>query len=328
MSARYRDLVVAGASAGGVEALAALAAGLPADLPAAVVVVLHLPAGGTSALARILDRVCPLPVRNAADGVPLTEGIVYVAPPNHHLLVVDGRLALSHGPTENGHRPAINALFRSAAIAAGPRVIGVMLSGVLDDGVAGLVSIVARGGLAVVQDPADAQYSGMPERVLEQLTTEYVMPAAKIGSVLGELTRQPVVTEPAPAASQVRQDRAGDEQPDDADGPTANAFSCPDCQGVLLEVAEAGGEYRCRVGHSWSADALLAAQGESLERALWTALRTLEEKRSLAERMRDKAMDRGGGPLVQRYQRMSEETHEAGLVLRRHLASLLRVGDA
>jgi len=192
MSRRNRDLIVVGASAGGVQALCAFAAGLPADLPAAVLVVLHLPAGATSFLAPILTRSGPLPAVVAGGGEPLRRGQIQVAPPDHHLLVMDAQVALSRGPTENGHRPSINALFRSAAVAAGPAVIGVQLSGVLDDGVAGLVAIAARGGLVMVQDPADALYSGMPEQAMRRVRPDYVLPAGGMGEALAKISESAV----------------------------------------------------------------------------------------------------------------------------------------
>ncbi|GAA4410854.1 hypothetical protein GCM10023148_02560 [Actinokineospora soli] len=182
-----RDLIVVGASAGGVEALRDLVAGLPPELPAAVAVVLHLPAGGSSALAQILSRAGPLPAVSAGSGMPLVEGRVHVAPPDRHLLVVGDHLVLSEGPTENGHRPAVDALFRSAATAAGARTVGVLLSGVLNDGVAGLVAIRARGGAVVVQHPEDALYPGMPENALRHVDADLVLPARDIGPALGLL---------------------------------------------------------------------------------------------------------------------------------------------
>ncbi len=188
-----RDLVVVGASAGGVEALRSLIGSLPADLPAAVLVVLHLPAGSASALPEILSRAGVLPVSPARPGAPIEHGRVYVAPPDHHLVVADDEVMLSHHAAEDHHRPALNALFRSAAEAGGSRVIGVVLSGNLDDGAAGLAEIVARGGSALVQDPADAAYPSMPEAALAAVAAEAVLPVADLGehiaSLLGDHVR-------------------------------------------------------------------------------------------------------------------------------------------
>jgi two-component system chemotaxis response regulator CheB len=177
-------LVVVGASAGGVEALRLFAAGLPPDLTAAVLVVLHLPRGGTSVLAQILDRSGPLPAVVARSAELLTPGRIQVAPPDHHLTVLAGRVVLSDGPTERGHRPSIDALFRSAAAAAGPAVTGVQLSGMLDDGVAGLGSIAARGGIVMVQDPAEAIYPSMPEQAIRRVGANYILRAGQMGKVL------------------------------------------------------------------------------------------------------------------------------------------------
>jgi two-component system, chemotaxis family, protein-glutamate methylesterase/glutaminase len=208
MTIRSRDLVVVGASAGGVEALRSLVSGLPADLPAAVLVVLHLPAGGASALAAILDRAGPLPAITARAGNELRHGIIQVAPPDHHLLVVDGQVALSHGPTEHGHRPAVNALFRSAALAAGSAVTGVLLSGALDDGVAGLVAIAGRGGTVVVQSPGEARYPSMPEQALRHVRADHVLPAGQMGALLAKIARE-VVDSAAFAADVLRQHLTG-----------------------------------------------------------------------------------------------------------------------
>lgn len=192
-----RDLVVVGASAGGVEALQAFVAGLPADLPAAVLVVLHVPASGTSALPAILSRSGPLPAVSARTGAPLTHGVIQVAPPDRHLLVTDRKLALSDGPKEKGHRPSIDSLFRSAALAMGPAVSGVLMSGVLDDGVAGLAAIAARGGLAMVQDPEEALYPSMPVHALRRLAVDYVLPARDFGGMLAEVAREREIMEPS-----------------------------------------------------------------------------------------------------------------------------------
>jgi two-component system chemotaxis response regulator CheB len=183
-----RDVVVVGASAGGVEALVDLAASLPADLPAAVLVVLHVPPTGTSALPHILNRHGPLRAGHASDGEPIARGRIYVAPPDRHLLVRPGQVHLTLGPPENGHRPAIDPLFRSAARSYGSRVIGVVLSGTLDDGTAGMLAIKARGGLGVVQGPADARYPGMPGSAATHAKIDHVLAAASMGQLLARLT--------------------------------------------------------------------------------------------------------------------------------------------
>jgi len=196
-----RDVVVVGASAGGVEALRSFVAGLPEEVPAAIVVVLHLPAGGTSVLPMILSRAGPVPAVAATDGTELLPGRIFVAPPDHHVLLTGQRLRLSNGPTENGHRPAVDVLFRSAAESLGPRVVGVVLSGVLDDGAAGLVTIASRGGVTMVQDPADALYRGMPENALRLVRADHILPSGKMGPVIAELALEAVEPEAAPPVS-------------------------------------------------------------------------------------------------------------------------------
>jgi two-component system chemotaxis response regulator CheB len=321
MAPRPRDVVVVGASAGGVEALRTMVAGLPEDLPAAVLVVLHLPAGGTSALPAILSRACPLPVVSGCNGEPLRTGHVYVARPDHHLLMVDGHVALSHGPTENGHRPAVDALFRSAVISHGPAVTGVLLSGVLDDGVAGLAAIAGVGGTVIVQEPADALYPGMPNHALRLLTPDHVVRAAEIGALLGKITATTVELSAAPGASLRWENdiaRGGASREGAEDVNTPSGFSCPDCDGALADI-EHGRRYRCRVGHAWTAEALLAAQGSAFERALWTALRSLEEKTALSRRMAAHARDRGNTAIAERYDRQAQETTQAAEEIRRQL---------
>jgi two-component system chemotaxis response regulator CheB len=322
-----RDVVVAGASAGGVEALRAFVGSLPADFPAAVLVAMHLAPAAHSALPLILDRSGPLPASPATHGAPLRPGAIYVAPPDYHLLTADGSMVLTRGPTENGHRPAINATFRSAAVTAGPRVIGVILSGALDDGALGLRSIVERGGLAAVQDPAEALYPGMPENALALVEAECVLPAAELGAAVDKLVRAPVeeadVRPPTPALlleDRIARDgvRLGSVVPGEL--PTSG-YTCPDCQGALMEV-DAAGQYRCRIGHAWSAEALLVAHDAEFERAVWTALRSLDEKAALAERLRRSSEHRRLGMLANRYARTAKECAAAAETLRKFLFSL------
>ncbi|RSM37628.1 chemotaxis protein CheB [Amycolatopsis balhimycina DSM 5908] len=322
-----RDVVVIGASAGGVEALGRVVRQLPADFPAAVLVVLHLAPGAPTALPEILGRAGRLRAVAAADGAPLAPGTIYVAPPDRHLLLDDGTVTLTRGPTENGHRPAVNATFRSAALAAGPRVVGVVLSGTLHDGAGGLCTVVERGGLAVVQDPADALYPGMPESALARVRTEHVYPAEMLGKVLDQLVRQRVepVAVPPPSPALLLDDRIARDgvgrSPLSEHAP-ASGYTCPDCHGALLENGDEPGHYRCRIGHAWTAEALLAARGAEFERALWTAVRSLEERGEIAERMKLDAEARGHAHIVRRYTGTARECSAAAGTLRRFLQSL------
>ncbi len=320
-----RDLVVVGASAGGVEALRSLVSGLPADFPAAVLVAMHLGAGTQSALARILDRVGPLPARTARHGAPLEPGTVQVAPPDRHLLTEDGTLVLTQGPTENGHRPAVNATFRSAALTGGQRVIGVILSGALDDGAAGLRAIVDRGGLAVVQDPADALYRGMPESALALVDTEHVARVVEIGAVLDKLVRMPVepFEVPPPSDALLLEDRIAREAVrlgalTAAERSVGSGYTCPDCQGSLTEVDPVG-RYRCRIGHAWSAPALLEAHSREFQLALMKALRALDEKAALARKLAAQTGTTRPSGLAERYAASAREATDAAETLRRFL---------
>ncbi|MGW4487384.1 chemotaxis protein CheB [Amycolatopsis sp. NPDC004368] len=326
MSAVRRDLVVVGASAGGIEALRTLAGNLPPDFPAAILVTVHLGIGARSALPFILDRAGPLPARAAEQGAELTPGTIQVAPPDRHLLIFDGKILLTKGPTESGHRPAVNAMFRSAALTAGARVIGVVLSGMLDDGAAGLRAIVDRGGLAIVQDPADAMFAGMPTNALTEVETEHVLPAAEIGPALDKLVRALVDPRPVPPPSEAllaedliaRDGLAFQAVRPGEDGP-ASGYTCPDCSGALVAIDSSLERFRCRIGHAWSAEALLSAQDHELERAMSTALRSLDEKAGLARKLRDRSHDRGHTALAELYSRTAGEAAAAAETLRRFL---------
>lgn len=291
-------VVAIGASAGGVEALQAVVAGLPADLPAAVLVVLHIPRQAPSALPGILNRAGPLPAVAARHRMPARPGKVYVAPADHHLLIRGGHLELSIGPTENGHRPAIDPLFRSAAVAFGAGAIGVVLSGARDDGAAGLTEIVKRGGQAVVQDPHEALHRSMPASALEHVTTAHVLPAAKIGVLLGELVGDGAapIEQPHPNPGLAAEDEMAALTSltiDEMQSARPSGFSCPSCQGVLFELdGDPAPRYRCRVGHAWSPGTLVAEQTVTVEVALWVALRALEESAAMNLRLAEAAGQR------------------------------------
>jgi len=320
-----RDLVVVGASAGGVEALRVLLGSLPPDFPAALLVVLHVPSTGRSALPEILDRACPLPVRRAESGAGLQPGTVTVAVPDHHLLVVDDRLMLSRGARENGHRPAVDVLFRTAARSAGPRVVAVVLSGALDDGTAGMIAVRGRGGVGVAQDPDDALYPSMPTYAIELAAADHVVPVAKMAAVLTDLVTEEIAAV-APEASELMDQEAALAEFDvaalnDDDRPgTPSGFGCPSCHGALFTITEGGMErYRCRVGHAWSPEALAAEQSEALEGALWMALRGLEERAALSLRMGERAQERGHVHTARSFHDRHDEAQSAALLIRRLL---------
>lgn len=315
------DVVVVGASAGGVEALRALCAGLPVDFPAPVVVVLHIPRSAPSALPAILGRAGPLSAVPVEKGTPLRDGVLHVAPADRHVLISsrDGldRLHLSAGPSENGHRPAIDPLFRSAAATFGPRAVGLVLSGTRDDGTAGLLAIAEQRGAALVQDPADALYQAMPRSALEHVPGARAYPAAKLGGVLSELLADPdrarvarpeydeLLRAEVDMASMTGQARSTAQW----DGAEPSGFSCPNCDGVLFELP--GGpppRFRCRVGHAWSPQSLSSAQEYGADGALWKALRALEEKASLLRRLADHAGQGGHHRSAAAYQCKADET--------------------
>jgi two-component system chemotaxis response regulator CheB len=316
------DIIVIGCSAGGVEALGKLAGGFPRDLPAAVFVVHHFPPYAVSVLPTILGRAGPLPAAHAADGEAIQPGRIYVAPPNYHLLVRRGRVRLLHGPRENGMRPAVDPLFRSAALAYRSRVIGVILSGTLDDGTEGLLAIKRHGGIAVVQDPEEALYSGMPSSAVENVPVDHVVKLAKMGALLDQLARQPVQEEAGAVSNEMENEEALTEMDLAALGSehhpgTPSSFACPECGGTLWELTEQDLlRFRCRVGHAFTGEALMVEQAEALEAALWSALRALEERKSLALRMLHRADHRGHALAAERFARQARDTEQQAAVIR------------
>ena len=296
-----QDIIVVGASAGGVEALSRLVADLPEDLPAAVFVVLHMAPHTGTALPRILGRQTRLPVDHPADGEPIRPNRIYVAVPDRHLILGRGTVRVTNGPRENGHRPAVDTLFRTAAAGYGPRVVGVVLSGTRDDGTAGLRVIHARGGTAIVQHPDEALFPGMPQSAVAGDHPDFVVPVGEIGALLSKLARdglpQKGRSSPMPDAldAELRWAHPDLEGPALTDPPlgSPSGFTCPECHGGLWEIEDEGfPRYRCRVGHGFSADSLLVTQRTDVEAALWIAYRALEERAALCRRLADRAKDR------------------------------------
>jgi two-component system chemotaxis response regulator CheB len=270
-----RDIVVVGASAGGVEALKAVSARLGAAFAGSLFVVLHILAEAESALANILARSSGLPAAHVLSEMPIQPGRIYVAPPNWHIVLTPNSVMPKEGPRQNRHRPSVDTLFRSAARAFGPRVVGVVLTGADDDGAAGLAAIKAAGGLAVIQDPEEALWADMPASALRQIDVDYRLPLAEIGPLLARLVTEDVT----PSASPVP---VG--EPSRPLAPLI--YSCPDCGGALMEVPENGlTEYRCAVGHVYSTQGLLDADADVVERALWAAMRSLEESAQVSRRV-------------------------------------------
>jgi two-component system chemotaxis response regulator CheB len=324
----HRDLVVLGASAGGVEALQEVIAGLPADLPAAVLVVTHMPARGSSALPAILDRSGPLPAIPAEQGAPLKPGCIHVAVPDQHLLVRDGQLLLTRAPHQNRARPAVDALFRSAARWHGSLAIGVVLSGALDDGAAGLAAIDAAGGACIVQEPDDALYAGMPDAALAIVPDALVAPARSIGDHIRALVTEKIsiVTPQLDADLITETEMAEDDSPRTRSGQPGRpvALSCPDCTGGM-NLVETGTAvtYTCHIGHIWSPHTLIAAQQDKIEQALWTAVSMLEEQAGIHDDLAQRAL-RGSDGLTRTHQRATaDEIRKAAAVIRKHFPEFL-----
>lgn len=277
--ARHRNLIVIGASAGGIDAILTLVSRLPANLPAAICIVVHQGETAPSEFPQLISSRGPLPARHAIHGEPIEEGHIYVAPPDTHLGVRPGYLRVVRGPKENGHRPSVDVLFRTASAAYGSHVIGVVLSGRLDCGTAGLLSIKARGGMAIVQDPVDARFPEMPESAIRHASVDHIVSIDEMAPLLvrevGERVR-PEVRRVSRSIQELEGEELG--------GPVG--VVCPLCQGhmTMTNIGDFQ-SFRCHVGHSFSLDSLAIEQAEEVERALWAAARALEEGANVADRV-------------------------------------------
>ena len=316
------DVVVIGASAGGVEAISTIVAGLPRDLRAAVLVVLHV-SRGRSVLPDILSRVGPLPAAHPRDGDTLHIGRIYVAPPAHHMTVEGSTIRVQHGPSENGVRPAVDPLFRSAARSFGPRVVAIILTGSLDDGTAGMAAVKEAGGVTIVQDPAEAFAPSMPRSAADVVGVDHVLPLRKIPLLIDTLTREsapstmPEVRGPhlMPLESDLAKEPIA-VHPEDRPG-RVSVFSCPECHGSLWEVDERGLlRFRCRVGHIYSSESMLAAQTDSVDRALWAALRSLEERAALTRRLAERARQRRNVGVARAFEQRANAAEEHATVVK------------
>src|SRR3954447_5187165 len=317
-----RSVIVVGGSAGAVDPLQELVSGLPRELSAAVCVVLHL-GNRQSLLPEVLSRLGSLSASWATDGDPLQPGRIFVAPPDHHLLVMPGHLQISRGPRENGTRPALDPLFRSAAEAYGPAVIGVILSGMLGDGTAGFSAIKRGGGTTVVQDPKDAQYPSMPLTALGNVTVDYCVPASGMPGLLARLveSRTPAAATPLslrPVQSQPIKE--GTEVEDDYQLGDPVALTCPECGGALKESRmDSLPYYTCHIGHRFAGPDMDAAQFQMMEQALEIALRALNERAALCQRMATAAEQKGQTLSAQRWDATGQDIKSRAEVLHRFL---------
>lgn len=322
-----RDTIVIAASAGGLEALRHIAANLPSDLAASLFIVLHIDAS-TSVLPKLLTHADGMPAIHPTDAQQIENSFIYIAPPDQHMTIHDGSIRVERTAKENGFRPAADPLFRSAAQSRGPRVIGVVLTGALDDGAAGLASVKQCGGIAIVQDPEDAAYRSMPDSALETTPVDYVLPLAhipamlleEVGRELTEAEASRTCGQPLKEDEKVAEDLAMIEQRKDTDV-ALSGLSCPSCGGALWEIYEGHTRFKCRTGHAYSPESLLREHGNGLETALWSAVRALDERASISRRMASRARDVGHHAQADKYEERADEANKNSAALRRIIAA-------
>jgi len=323
-----KDIIVVGGSMGSSAVLKQVVRDLPSDLPATVFISTHIPATSPGLLADVLAGHASIPVRQAIDGQPFERGHAYVAVPDRHLLLIGGTIRLGAGPRENMARPSIDPLFRSAALSFGPRVVGVLLSGLLNDGASGLHAIKSVGGTAVVQHPLDAEADEMPLAALEAADVDHVAPARELAGLLARLAATEAGTGAAPS-DELRLEvqiasggRLGSENL--LRLATPSALSCPECHGVLSEVD--GGHplrFRCQIGHAYTAEAY-AANTVEVDDAIQVALRVMEERVTLVQRMALDARRTGRTAVAELYDARAQEYRHYANTLREAAISALR----
>jgi len=310
------NIIVIGASAGGVDALKVLVRSLPPDLPAAVFVVLHLSPNKQSFLPQILSRAGSLVAAHPEDPELIQQGHIYVAPPNHHLMVLDGHVGAVLGPKEGRHRPAVDALFRSAANIYGKHVVGVVLTGALGDGTLGLQAIKEKGGVTVVQDPASAHSPGMPASALRHVAVDHCVPLSDMATLLEQLARDPVADEVHHQPLEENMATMFTEQQTD----TPSGLTCPECKASLFQSRhDRLLEFRCRVGHTYSPDDLLVDQSDSLERTLWSSVNAIEERAALIRLIARGLRTRGENDLAQHEEEKATENERHAQQIRNML---------
>jgi two-component system chemotaxis response regulator CheB len=301
-------VVTIGASAGGVETLRELVSRLPKDLPVAILIVLHLPSTAKSQLPEILARSGPLPVSAAVHGAQLLPGTIVVGPPDYHLLV-DGRsINLDRGPRVNGHRPAIDPLFRSAASWYGPRAMGVLLSGMLDDGASGLLRLSRVGAMTVAQDPQEAPFPDLPSSAIDLGAAREVLRVDEIADLIAAQAKASDLTLEEVLARQRPADPTADA--------TLSPFTCPNCHGTLWEIDDSGEtQFRCRIGHTYSIESLVQESTAALDDAMWAAYRALLEQADLCRRMSRRMRSRGTHRVADRYEDLASDAERRAWVV-------------
>lgn len=318
-----RNIVVIGASAGGFEALKKIIKNIPSDFSPSVFIVWHMSPDVRGILPEIFNKLNSIHAANACDREPIMPNRIYVAPPDHHLLLEDGHVRVTHGPKENRFRPAVDPLFRSAAYAYGNQVIGIILSGGLDDGTAGLWSIKSSGGIAIVQDPIDAEVSSMPESALREVNVDYCVPVHSMAELLVRLTTEEIPEE----IIQLKDDKTKIEinialeenamKKGSLDIGTLSPYACPECHGVLSKIIDGNiARFRCHTGHAYSADTLMAALSEKIEDNLYGAIRGMDESVLLLNHLGDDCAETNQLQLAAVYFRKAIEIQDRSVTIR------------
>jgi two-component system chemotaxis response regulator CheB len=326
-----RNIIVIGASAGGFEAIQALVKELPSGLDASIFIVWHMAPEIRGVMPQVLNRYNTLPAVNAVDGQPIEPGRIYVAPPDHHMVLEEGRIRITHGPKENRFRPAVDPLFRSAAQAYGNRVIGIILSGALDDGTSGLWTIKSRGGLAIVQHPDDAAVSSMPESALRAVAVDYTVPVAEMPALLVRLCAEPIPEINIEVVMEENEKTKREVRIAIMDEGLENGiqqfgelspYACPECHGVLSALKDGNRvRFRCHTGHAYSVDSLMASLTEKIEDSLWNAIRGVEETIILLNHAGDHLAEVNEPRLAARYFQKATEARDRLLMLRKAVLS-------
>ena len=325
-------IITIGTSAGGVRALKTLISQLPQDFTAAICIVQHLSGEAASNLPAVLAKVSELPIAFAKDHEKIELGRIYLAPPDFHLIVKPDRVRIIRGPRENRMRPAIDPLFRSAAVVYRSYATGVILTGMLDDGTAGLQAIKACGGMTIVQEPADAAYSSMPKSAIANTEVDRIVPLTDIAKILIERVRQtPAIVKEIPTDLQLEvpiTQNAITEPKTMAKIGQPVAHSCPSCGGPLWQIGKRSSlRYRCHVGHAFTGRTLVEEQSEATEKALWVALRTLEERGRLLKSMSERYAKNGSDSLAEIHQERAQEAAEHAISIRNLIRQLRTIAE-